>query len=339
MTTGAKKPVRMSIDAMGGDHAPGEIVKGAVQAAKSFGIEMLLVGPKKEIEQELASLDTKGLPLSIVEATDVVKDGESPTAVMRKPNSSMAMAVRLVKEGKTDAAVSAGSTGALMVCAFQYLGSLPGIERPLVGGNFIGLAPKTVVMDLGANVGCQPYYLLTFAIAGCVYAKSFLGVENPTVGLLNVGAEEGKGNDQVKEAYNLLKKSGLNFIGNVEGMDIPRGKANVIVCDGFVGNILVKFSEGLGRLLSHWLSKELQSSLPAAELDNVSNKLLRLVSAGELVGGGPLIGINGVVAKVHGRAEAPQIVNTIEQAKIFVETAFVSTLRAELEKISKTISI
>ena len=226
-----------------------------------------------------------------------------------------------------------------MVSAFQNMGSLPGIERPVVGGAFIGLAPKTVVMDLGANVGCQPHYLVTFAVAGCVYAKCFLGVKDPTVGLLNVGVEEGKGNDQVKEAYNLLKKSGLNFIGNVEGMDIPRGKANVIVCDGFVGNILVKFSEGLGRVLTHWLSQELKASLPAAELEKFSNKLIQQISAGELIGGGPLIGINGVAVKIHGRAQAPQIIRSIEQAKITVETGFVNSLRTELEKIRKTVFI
>jgi len=339
MTTVSGKPVRISIDAMGGDHAPGEIAKGAVQAAKETGVEIFLVGPKQELEQELKAVDSSGLPIKIVEATDMVKDGESPTSVMRKPNSSMAVAVRMVKEGKTDAALSAGSTGALMVSALQYVGSLPGIERPLVGGAFIGLAPKTVVMDLGANVGCQPYYLLTFAVAGCVYAKSLLGVENPTVGLLNVGTEEGKGNDQTKEAYDLLKRSGLNFIGNVEGMDIPRGKANVIVCDGFVGNILVKFSEGLGKVLTDWLSEELKNSLPAAYIEEISHKLMLQISTGEIIGGGPLIGINGVVAKVHGRAQAPQISRTIEQIKIAVDTGFVNALRTEMENIRSKISI
>jgi glycerol-3-phosphate acyltransferase PlsX len=257
---------------------------------------------------------------------------------MRKPNNSMAVAARLVKEGEADAMISAGSTGAVMVCALQYLGTLPGIERPVAGGAFLGLSPKTVLLDLGANVGCQPYQMVNFAVIGSVYARSFLGIDNPTVGLLNVGAEEGKGNDFAKEAYPLLKKSGLNFMGNVEGMDIVSGKVNVIVCDGFVGNILVKFCEGLGRAVNHWLTGELKAELSPAELENITGKLYRLMSPGVVMGGGPLWGVNGVAAIAHGASRAPQIVGTIKQAKIAVESKFVATLRAELEKVQKTIS-
>src|SRR4030042_1461374 len=244
----------IAVDAMGGDFAPTEIVKGAIQAARELGVAIIFTGPVNEVKIEIANHDTNGLEVSVVDASDVIRDGEEPAfAVMRRPNNSMAVATRLVKEGKADAVASAGNTGASMVCALQYLGTLPGIERPVACGAFLGLSPNTVVLDLGANVGIKPFQLLNFAVAGSVYARTFHGVDNPTIGLLSVGAEEGKGNDLVKEAYPLLKKSGLNFIGNVEGMDIVFGKANVIVCDGFVGNVLVKYSEGLGHALSRWL--------------------------------------------------------------------------------------
>jgi len=333
------KLVRVAVDAMGGDYAPDEIVKGAIQAAKELGVEIILVGNKTQVETELNKSDIANLPIRMVEASETIEDGEQPAlAVLRKPNSSVAIATRLVKEGEADAMVSAGSTGATMVSAFQYLGTLPGIERPMAGGAFLGLAPNTVVLDLGANVGCQPYHLVSFAVAGSVFAKSFLGIDKPTVGLLNVGTEEGKGNDLAKEAYSLLKSSGLNFIGNVEGMDIPTGKVNVVVCDGFIGNILVKFCEGLGQTVSHWLSQELKEKLPSANLESITNRLYRLMSPAVAMGGGPLWGVDGVACVAHGSSQASQIVGTIKQAKLAVETGFVDTLRAELEKTLKNTS-
>jgi glycerol-3-phosphate acyltransferase PlsX len=336
---GKKKPIRVAVDAMGGDHAPGEVVKGAVEAARELGVEIILVGIKTAVEAELGKIDTSGLPIRLVEATQVIEDGEEPAfAVMRKPNSSVSLAARQVKDGEADAMISAGSTGAVMVAAYQHMGILPGIERPMAGGAFVQLAPKTVVLDLGANVGCQPYHLVDFAVAGSVYARKFLGIDNPTVGLLNVGAEEGKGNELAKEAYQLLKKSGLNFIGNVEGMDIPLGKANVIVCDGFVGNILVKFCEGLGKTVSQWLTDELKGSLAPADTGKVTDKLYRLLSPGIAMGGGPLWGVAGVACIAHGSSQAPQIVGTIRQARLAVESGFVDTLRAELEKAQQRIS-
>jgi len=336
---GKKSPVKIAVDAMGGDYAPGEIVKGSVQAARELGVEIILVGVKADIEAELARMATASLPVRLVEATEIIKDGEEPAfAVMRKPNSSVALATRLVKDGEADAMVSAGSTGAVMVSALQYLGTLPGIERPMAGGAFLQLVPNCVVLDLGANVGCQPYHLVDFAVAGSVFAKTFLGIDNPTVGLLNVGAEEGKGNELTKQAYPLLQKSGLNFIGNVEGMDIPRGKADVIVCDGFVGNILVKFCEGLGRAVSRWLSQELKNNLTPADVENITSRLYKLMSPAEAVGGGPLWGVDGVMAIAHGSSHASQILGTIKQAKLAVESGFVATLRAELEKAQARIS-
>ncbi len=336
-STGRK--IRIAVDAMGGDHAPHEIVGGAVQAAKELEVEIILVGPEAEIKSELGKFDVTDLPIRLVNATEVIRDGEQPIiAVMSKPDSSIPVATRLVQSGEADAIVSAGSTGACMVSAMKYLGTLPGIDRPMAGGPFLQLSPETSVFDMGVNVYCQPSDLVNFAVAGCVFARSFLGIENPTVALLNIGSEEGKGNQLAKEAFPLLQKSGMNFIGNVEGSDIPKGKANVIVCDGFVGNILLKFCEGLGETVSHWLTKELKESLPQAELEKVTTKLWRLMSPGAVLGGAPLWGVNGLVTIAHGSARAPQITYTIGEAKSCVEKGFIDLLKKELEKAQALIS-
>jgi len=332
------RKVRIAVDVMGGDYAPEEIVRGAVQGAKELGLEITLVGTKAAMDSELAKNDIAGLTIHQVEATEVIKDGEEPAfAVMRKRNNSMSVATKLVKNGTVDGMVSAGSTGALMVAALQYVGTLPGIERPMMGGPFLQLSPKTIVLDLGANVGCQPYHLVDFAVAGSVYARTFLGIENSTVGLLSVGSEPGKGNEQTKEAYTLLQNSGLNFIGNVEGHDIASGKADVIVCDGFVGNVLVKFSESLGQAVSKWLRTELSGKVDKTEIEKVAGKLYGLLSPGIALGGGVMWGVDGVVAKTHGSSRARQVVGTMKQAKIAIESGFVEQLKSELKKAQERI--
>lgn len=331
--TGPKS--RIAVDAMGGDYAPGEIVRGAVQAARELGVEIILVGLKAKVEKELNEIDATNLPVRLVEASEVIKDGEDPImAALRKTDSSVAVATRLVKDGEADAVVSAGSTAAAAVCAMRYLGTIPGVERPFLGGAFLRLAPDTVVLDLGVNVGCQPSHLLSFAAAGVVYTKIFHGVDNPTVGLLNVGAEEGKGNEQVKEAYSLLKNSGLNFIGNVEGIDIPSGKVNVIVCDGFIGNIMLKLCEGLSEAVCQWLSQELKDKLSPSDLENTTSELHKLVSA-SMERGGLLWGIDGVVGITHGSSRALQILGTIECLKEALDSDFVGKLRTEIANVQE----
>ncbi|UCG82767.1 MAG: phosphate acyltransferase PlsX [Dehalococcoidia bacterium] len=325
--------IRVAVDVMGGDYAPTETVKGGIQAARELGVEIILVGPMAFIEAEFRKHDAAGLPIRLVDASEVIADGEHPVlAVMKKPNSSVSIATKLVQNGDADAMVSAGSTGACMVCAMQYLGTLPGIDRPMAGGPFLQLSPETSVFDMGVNVYCQPEQLVNFAVAGCVFTRAFLGIENPSVGLLNVGSEEGKGNQLAKEAYPLLQKSGLNFIGNVEGMDIPKGSANVIVCDGFVGNILLKFCEGLGETVRDWLLKELKGDVPQDKLEEVTTKLWKLMSPGAVLGGAPLWGVDGLVMVCHGSSHAPQIAYTINEAKACVESGFIDLLRSELEK-------
>jgi glycerol-3-phosphate acyltransferase PlsX len=338
-STTTDRPLRISVDAMGGDHAPAEIVKGAVQAARELGVEIFLVGIKDKIENELKQHDTKGLSINIIEAKDVIADGEQAAySVMKKPESSVVIAAKMVKEGKVDGMVSAGSTGAVMVAALYYVGTIKGVERPMACGPIIGFAPKTVVIDLGANVGCQAYQMVEFAIAGSVYAQTQFGIENPTIGLLNVGAEEGKGPDISKEAYALLKKSGLNFAGNVEGMDIPRGTVNVVVCDGFVGNVIVKLSEGLGRIISQWLLKEIGDKMNQEELQKVANKLYKMVSPGAIMGGGPLWGVDGVVSVAHGASKAEQITRTIKTTKYAIDIDFVNKLKSEFEIVRKRLN-
>lgn len=327
------KRVRVALDGMGGDYAPTEVVSGAARAVREMGVEVIITGLRPDLTAELKKHGFHDSTIQLVEAIEVVRDGENAIiAAMRKPNSSMAIATKLVRDGKADAVVSAGSTGAFMVNAYQHLGCLPGIERPIVGGAFLKLAPNTFMLDMGANVGCQASDLLKFAVAGSVFVRKFHGIENPTVGLLNVGSEEGKGNEVVKETYGLLKESGLNFIGNVEGMDIPAGKANVIVCDGFIGNILLKYSEGMARAVNRFLSEELAAMLPQPAVEAVTSKLMRLISTPDTTGGGPIWGINGVAIVCHGASRADHIAAAIGEAKLAVESDFVGTLRIELQK-------
>ena len=237
--------MKIAIDAMGGDYAPEEIVKGAVAGAREHGVGIVLVGPTELIEKELTKYDSSGLDIEIVHTSEYLIEGEHPAFALRqKRKASILVATKLVKEGKADAVIGAGPTGGVVASALAVLGTVEGIARPVAGGAFLGFSPKTIMMDLGGNVDCRPDQLLDFAIVGTVFAKKMLGIENPTVALLSVGAEEGKGNEAVKESFPLFQQSGLNFIGNVEGYDIPTGKANVIICDGFVGNIVVHRSSG-----------------------------------------------------------------------------------------------
>ena len=234
-----KAPIRIAVDAMGGDYAPHEVVSGAVQAAHLNPVELVLVGDQEAVERELGQYGEDNLPISIVPSEGKIIEDEHPVqAIRHKPRASVVVATHLLKDGQVDALVSMGSTGATMASASLILGTLESLERPCLGGPFLGLAPNTVVVDMGSSVDCRPSLLLDFAAMGCVFAHSFLNIEHPRVGLLSVGSEEAKGNRQVREGYQIFSDSGLNFVGNVEGMDFFTGKADVIVCDGFVGNIL-----------------------------------------------------------------------------------------------------
>lgn len=323
--------MKIAVDGMGGDFAPEEIVKGTVSGAREYGVGIALVGPQERMEQELAKHDCSGTDIEIINATQYLVEGEHPAYALRqKRDASVVVATKLVKAGKADAVISAGPTGGVVAAALFILGTLEEMSRPVVGGPFLGFAPETIMMDLGSNVDCQPHQLLDFAIVGTVYARKMLGIENPTVALLSVGAEEGKGNEQVRETYPLLQKCGLNFIGNVEGYDIPLGKANVIICDGFVGNIVVKFGEALGKAIGQWLEEKVKGRLPESEVREMVDGVVLATNAADARGGGPLWAVDGIACVAHGRARAPEIAKTIGQAKLAVEQDLVGSLRAEL---------
>jgi len=323
--------MRIAVDAMGGDNAPEEIVKGAVIAAKQHGVDIALVGPEDIIKGELAKHDTSGTNIDIVATNEYLVEGEHPAYALRqKRNASVLVATKMVRDGKADAMVSAGPTGGVVASAMGVLGTIEGIARPVTGGAFLGFAPNTIVTDCGGNVDCRPDQLIDFAIVGTVLAQKFMNIPNPTVALLSIGAEEGKGNEQVRASYPLFQKCGLNFIGNVEGYDIALGKANVIICDGFVGNILVKFCESLGKITAGWLEDKLKNKLPASDIKEITDSLILATNIADAIGGGPLLAVNGVACVAHGRCHYSEIVKAIGQAKIAVEQDIVGTLKAEL---------
>jgi glycerol-3-phosphate acyltransferase PlsX len=332
--------MKIAVDAMGGDFAPEEIIKGAVLGAKQYNTGILLVGPQERIQAELAKYDTAGLDIDIVHTDEFLVEGEQPAFALRnKRKASILVAAKLVRDGKASAMVSVGPTGGVFAAAVSVLGTLEGLARPVMGGNFFGFAPNTVVLDLGGNVDSRPDQLLDFGIIGMVYTRKWLNIENPTIALLSNGAEEGKGNEVVKETYGLFKKSGLNFIGNVEGHDIAFGKANVVICDGFVGNTIVKFCEGLGTVTATWLEKKITNKLPAKDIKDIITELKRATIAADNTGGGPLLGVNGIIFKAHGRSKATEVATTIGSAKRMVEIDLVGTLKTELQAVRNKLNI
>jgi glycerol-3-phosphate acyltransferase PlsX len=326
--------VRVAVDAMGGDYAPAEVVRGAVQAARNMGVEIILVGPEERLRAELATHDTTNFSLHIHHTAQFITDGEHPAAALqKKPRASVSVAARLVQEGQAEAAVSMGHTGATMIAAHWILGSIEGIDRPAGGGIPFALAPQTVALDLGPNVDCKPRQFVQFAVLGIAYARCLLGLDSPTVALLANGSEEGKGNRQSRGAYQLLEKSGLNFIGNVEGWDLLSGRANVIVCDGFVGNILLKFGEGLSAALARWLRERLASLLPPTEIQCLNDELQEMMEVEKRIGGAPLLGVKGVMVVGHGRSRASGVEKAIGQAKLAVESHLIETIEQELAQV------
>jgi glycerol-3-phosphate acyltransferase PlsX len=321
---------------MGGDYAPGEIVKGAVSAAEQGGVEVALAGPTDTLEMELAKYNISHLPVRCVAASEVITEDEHPAlAIRHKPDASVAVVARMVKIGDADAMVSAGSTGAMATSAVLFIGTIEGVERPAVGGPITGFAPNTILMDCGANVDCKPYQLLSFAVMGCVYAERLLNIANPAVGLLSSGSEEGKGNELVRETFPLLQKSGLNFIGNMEGSDVLSGRANVIVCDGFVGNILLKFYESMGDYAGDAIRKKLKGNPLLRHAGKILDEFISLtkVTEGESMGGGLLWGIDGIAFAMHGNSRAPQVARTIMRAKEAVKIDLVNSIKSELARV------
>ncbi|MEA3493580.1 MAG: phosphate acyltransferase PlsX [Candidatus Margulisiibacteriota bacterium] len=321
---------RIALDAMGGDHAPSEIIKGAVLASRELpDAEIILVGNQSRVEKELSCYKDKE-KLGIVNSTEVIDMDEAPAqAVKQKKGASVNVAVSLVKEGKADAVVSAGSTGALMAASLFKLGRIKGIERPAIATEFPLPSGKVLLLDMGANVDCKPKHLEQFAMMGSLYAQHVLHIKSPEVGLLNIGEEKEKGNELTRETWLLLEKLPLNFIGNVESKEIFNGKADVIVCDGFVGNLILKFGESIAGVIFNLLKGELSRGiLNKVGLALLLPALLRLrkkITYDEY-GGAPLLGISAVVYKAHGRSKARAIKNAIRESFEAVENNMVGAI-------------
>jgi len=308
--------VRIALDAMGGDHAPGEVVKGALEASGEDGMELLLVGPREALTPCLSG---RSNGLTIVPASQVIDPRAPPVqAVQARPDSSMMVGMRLLKAGEAQAFVSAGPTGALLASALLVLGRLPGVARPALGVLYNTPSGPALILDVGANPDCRPLFLLHFAQLGHRYMQGVWGVKEPRIGLLSNGEEEGKGNRLVREAYPLLQGSGLNFIGNVEGKDLFSGLAQVVVTDGFTGNVLLKGNEGFGEAIFRELGRTLRGRLLLRPLGlllrPVLQELRRKIDYNEF-GGAPLLGVRGYVFAAHGRSRARAFKNALLLAR------------------------
>ena len=335
--------MRIILDAMGGDHAPQAPVIGALQAAKDFGAHIILVGKGDEILSVMRSQGYNDLPegIEIAHADEVVDMHDDPATVVRKrKNSSMMIGLKMLADGLGDAFVSAGSTGALLTGATLLVKRVKGIRRAAMGPTMPNkTGGKTVILDCGANAECTPEFLLQFGLVGSIYAKKCLGVENPKIGLLNIGTEDSKGTPLQKEAYALLKEAGdkgiINFVGNTEARDVPMGAVDVIVCDGFAGNVLLKSIEGtamfMGSLVSRMFKKNIISKLAAALVMKDIKAFKKMLDYRE-IGGTPFLGIRKPVIKAHGSSDALAFRNAVRQA---METPDISAeLEAGLVKLS-----
>lgn len=329
--------MKIAVDAMGGDHAPGVVVDGAVQAARDLGLELILVGRRHVIEAELSAYDTAGLSLQIHHAEQTVAmDEHNPAAAIKaSKDSSMVLGMETVRRGEAEAFVTAGHSGAALAAALFRLGRIRGIKRPALSTVFPSQTPQghCFILDIGANADCKPEYLLQFAVMGAIYAERVLGVARPRVAIVSNGEEEGKGNQLVQDTVPLLKASGLNFVGNAEGKDIPWGIADVIVTDGFTGNVIIKLSEGVSRLLMDILKTELTSrsmSKVGALLAKPAFDAVRGRLDYREYGGAPLLGIDGVVIVGHGRSDALAIRNAIRVAAQTVENGVLDAIKQGL---------
>lgn len=331
----ASTRARIAIDAMGGDHAPSEIVAGAIRAQAELDVEVLLVGEPQAIASSLKQ-HTDSCTMEIVPAEDVVGMHEEPlSGLKRKPKASINVAMDLVKQKRADAVVSAGHSGAAMAAALLRLGRLKGIDRPAIGAVFPTMvAGKPVlILDVGANVDCRPKYLEQFAVMGSVYSQYVLGIPEPKVGLLNIGEEASKGNDLALRTHQLLQENPrVAFIGNAEGRDVLSGQFDVIVCDGFVGNVLLKFAEAVGEIMLQILREELpqglRGQLGTALLKPNLKRIKQRVDHAEH-GGGLLLGVDGICIISHGSSQAPSIFNAIRLAKEAIDNRVIERIQSQ----------
>ena len=315
----------IAVDAMGGDLGPSVVVPGAIEAARQTGAKILLVGNEATLDGELNRLSPSGVDLEIVHAPEVAGMDEKPSDILRrKKNASIQVACRLVRDGAAQGVVSAGHSGASVACGMFIMGRIPGVERPALASLLPTEKEPVVLLDVGATVDCKPYNIFQFGLMGDAFARDILNKESPRVGLLSIGEEEGKGNSQVKEAYELFKMAqNLNFSGNIEGRDLFTGEMDVAVCDGFVGNVALKLSEGLGLSLSRVLKRELLNSgflpkLGSLLAKSAFRRFAKVVDYAEY-GGAPMLGLQNISIVCHGRSNAKAICNATRMATLFVE--------------------
>ena len=327
--------LRIAVDCMGGDFAPLEIIKGTTQATGSGDLEVLLVGEMDLVESMLRKESYNPELISIVNSEGAIQETESPVNALRqRPNASIAVLVGLVKDGYADACVSMGSTGAAVAASTLGFGLIPGVERPALAGPVIGFNSQAVLLDVGAGVDLRPSQLLNCGIMGKVFAEKVLDMGSVSVGILSVGSEDEKGNRQIKEAFTLFADSGLPFIGNVEGIDLFDDRPQVIVCDGFLGNVIMKYTEGMGVAMQEFIVKELGSILDGEVMADIQNKIFATTNVVESFGGGPLLGVNGITIIGHGRSRAPAIASAINLAKHACEQDFLENMQQEVQQFS-----
>ena len=317
--------MNIMIDGMGGDHAPEEIVKGAVQAAKEISGTVSIIGREEQINECLQALNWNGDNIEVVNATEVISNNESPAmAVRKKKDSSISKGMRMLKEGEVDAFISGGSTGALLSAGLLILGRIRGIKRPAIAAFFpkIGMNDTSLILDCGANAESRPEYLLQYGNMGSIFVEKVKGIENPEVMLLNVGAEEEKGDPLHKESFELLRNADINFKGNCEGRDVPFGCCDVVVTDGFSGNVFLKSSEGVALAVMKRIKQKMTEGLAAKAGALLSyNKLKEIKKEFDYSeeGGAPILGLKGPVLKIHGSSKANAVYNAILKAVPYVE--------------------
>lgn len=331
-------PITIAVDAMGGDYAPKEIVQGALAVAREdSATRLILVGDQTAIEAELSAAGETPANLTIRHTAETIGMDEHPVQAMRrKRNSSLVIAGQMVKSGEADATFSAGNTGAAMAIATFDIGRIPGVDRPAIATTLPTRKGRALLLDAGANVDCSPQNLLQFALLGAIYAEKVLNRMQPTIGLLNIGGEAGKGNELTKATYGLLEASRLNFQGNVEGKDVFEGAVDVVVCDGFAGNILLKGGEGVAELIAATLQREIASDPQFAEslalFAPVFQRLMQKIDYAE-TGGAPLLGINGVSFIGHGRSQSRAIASGLKAAAAAAASGYVAAIRDAMSSL------
>lgn len=329
--------MKIAVDAMGGDNAPYVTVKGSIDAIKEYGVNIVLVGKKDMIENELKKYNYSKDKIEIVHTDEVIDIEDEPVnAIRKKKNSSMVVALNMVKNKEADAVISAGSTGALLSGGLLIVRRIKGIDRGALAPVYPTERGVSLLLDAGANTDSKAKYLQQFAIMGSIYSEKVLGVKNPKVGLINIGVEEGKGNALTKESFELLSKTDINFYGNLEARDIPKGHVDVMLADGFVGNIVLKLTEGLASSIFSMLKKEftrtLKNKIAAFMLKSGLKKFKKNLDYSEY-GGAPLLGVKGAVIKAHGSSDANAIKNAVRQAKAFVENNVIEKIEKDIDKL------